>query len=96
MFLFIYGQQGKVMWCIVLCLLKKGRQSLLQKKIEKKERKKKKKAKLSKERKKLRVTEFTLFMLKLHSHWLQLVVIPCLTLCLVAPHNSKSCASTKF
>ena len=28
--------------------------------------------------------------------WLQLVVIPCLTLCLVASLNSKSCASTKF
>ena len=79
-------------YCFVL--IEKGKAKPSTK--EKKRKKKTKKAKLSKEEKKLRVAEFTLFMLKLHSHWLQLVVIPCLTICFVAPLNSKSCASTKF
>ena len=66
MFLFIYGQQEKIMCSIVLCLLRKGRQSLLQKKEkekknlhvpetgckEKEKGKKKQKAKLSKEKNK--------------------------------------------
>ena len=100
-------RKNYVVYCFVLIEKRKAKPST--KKIErkktcmcpkpdarKKEKKGRKQSFQKKKKKRIRVAEFTLFMLKLHSHGLQLFVIPYLTLCLVAPLNSKSCASTKL